>query len=146
MAGKRVKVSGVKRHPDAPVRGQAGLGVIPPGVKVRWPAQGNLVFSSMLSGHDHESPEHELPATAEREVALLFDHIRRFVESAGGTIEDLENVTLFTMDDGYRGLIEQEWANLFGGVRNEPAHHVVNVAPSGLRHERVEAVVVARVA
>ena len=146
MAGKRLRVSGVQRHPDAPARGQAGLGVIPPGVKVRWPVEGNLVFSSMLSGHDHESPAHELPASAEREVALLFDHIRRFVESAGGTIEDIENVTLFTMGDAYQGLIDKEWRDLFHGVRSEPAHHVLNVAPAGLRHERVEAVVVARVA
>ena len=145
MAGKRLRVADTGRHPDAPIRGQAALGVIPPGVKVRWPATGNLVFSSMLSGHNHESPAHELPADAGHELALLFEHIRRFVENAGGTIDDIINVTLFTMDDSHRELIDKEWRNLFKGVSHEPSRHVLNVAPAGLRHERVEAVIVAKV-
>jgi hypothetical protein len=99
----------------------------------------------MLSGRDDESRAHEPPKEVEREVTILFRHIAGFVEKAGGRPEDLVNVTFFTMDDAYRGLIEKEWSKMFHDQGSEPAHHALNVAPSGLRGERVQAVLVAQV-
>jgi 2-iminobutanoate/2-iminopropanoate deaminase len=99
----------------------------------------------MLSGHDDESPAHELPPQPERELEILFRHIRGFVEAAGGTVNDLINVTFFVMEDAYRDLVVKEWAKIFPEARRQPPYHILNVAPSGLRGERVEAVVVARV-
>ena len=146
MTAKRQRVDFAPRRPDAPLRGQVARGVIPPGVKVTWVGGQSLVFSSMLSGHDDESPSYELPKEVEREVEVLFRHIGGFVEKAGGKLKDLVNVTFFTMDDAYRDVIEKEWSKMFPDEGHRPPRHTLNVAPSGLRGERVQAVVVAQMA
>jgi len=145
MASGREKVNYAPRHRDAPIRGQAAKGVIPPGIKVDRSGKDAMVFSSMLSGHDDESPTHEIPADLEREIAIMFRHIRGFVETAGGNVNSLSNVTFYVMEDAYRAAVLKEWAKMFPDVKRQPPYHVLNVAPSGLRGERVEAVVVARV-
>lgn len=143
MANGRNRVNYAPRHPNAPIRGQVAKGVIPPGVKVDRPGKEALVFSSMLSGHDDESPTHEFPAEPARELEILFRHIRGFLEAAGGSVKDLINVTFFVMEDAYRDLVLKEWIKIFPDARRQPPYHILNVAPSGLRGERVEAVVVA---
>ena len=123
--------------------GQIARNMIPPAVKVPTRA-GTFVYSSMMSGHDDEDPAHGLPDTVEREAEILFRHIRQFVESAGGKPADIINLTLYTMDDKYRPVLDAELNKLFpNGSR--PPYHVLNVAPKGLRHERVQAVTTARV-
>ena len=145
MASRRSKVSYAMRHPNAPIQGQVARGVIPPGIKVERPGEDALAFTSMMSGHDDESPTNELPAETEREIEILFRHIRGFVEAAGGTINHLINVTFFVMEDAYRDLVLKEWVKMFPDSGRQPPYHVLNVAPSGLRGERVQAVVVARI-
>jgi len=144
MASGRHKVDYSPRHPNAPVRGQVAKGVIPSGIKVDRPGKEALVFSSMLSGHDDESPNHEIPPEPERELEILFRHIRGFLEASGTTANGIINVTFFVMEDAYRGLVLKEWRKIFPEASLEPPYHILNVAPSGLRGERVEAVVVAR--
>ncbi len=145
MANRLEKVDYIPRHPNAPDRGQILKGVIPPGIKVLRSGKDAFVFSSMLSGHDDESPVHELPAEPERELKILFRRIRGFLEAAGGTANDLVNVTFYVMDDVYRATVLKEWGQLFPDAMRQPPYHFLNVAPLGLRGERVEAVVVARV-
>ncbi len=145
MAAGREKIIYASRHPDAPIRGQAAKGVIPPGIKVDRSGKDPLVFSSMVSGHDDESPKYDIPAELDREIAIMFRHIRGLVETAGGTVHSLSNVTFYVMDDAYRAAVLKEWAKMFPDAKRQPPYHILNVAPLGLRVERVEAVVVARV-
>ncbi len=42
------------------------------------------------------------------------------------------------MDDAYRDLVEKEWSKMFPDERHQPPRHTLNVAPSGLRGERVQ--------
>lgn len=121
--------------------GQIARQMIPPAVKVPTKA-GTFIFSSMMSGHDDEDPAHALPDTVEREAEILFRHIRQFVESAGGKPADIVNLTLYTMDDKYRPVLDTQLEKLFASGER-PAYHVLNVAPQGLRHERVQAVTTA---
>ena len=134
------------RHEDAAPRGQVARGVIPPGIKTPWPGKGSLVFSSMMSGRDHSQAVHELPKEAEREIEILFQHIEDFVKAAGGTLASIANVTLFLMDDAYREPLRRQWAKTFPDPAVQPAQHTLNVAPSGLRGERVQAIVTAHLA
>ncbi len=145
MGDRRKKINYSPRHAAAPIRGQIAKGVIPRGIKVDRPGTGALVFSSMLSGRDDESPSHGIPAEPDRELEILFRHIRGFVEASGGTVNDLINVTFFVMDDAHRATVLKEWGKFFPDTKSQPPYHVLNVAPSGLRGERVEAVVVARI-
>ncbi len=144
MANHREKVDYAPRHPHAPIRGQETRGMIPTGIKVNRSGKDVLVFSSMLSGYDVGSSTHELPAEPEQEIEFLFRHIRSFVDTAGGTVNDLINVTIFVMDDAHRATVLRQWGKLFPDPTRQAPYHVLNVAPSGLRKERVRAVVVAR--
>jgi hypothetical protein len=93
----------------------------------------------MMSGHDDQDPSHGLPDNVEKEAEILFRHIRQFVENGGGKTSDITNLTLFVMDDKYRANLETELQKMFPDGKR-PAYHVLNVAPRGLRHERVQAV------
>ncbi len=121
--------------------GQIARGMIPPAVKVPTKA-GTFIYSSMMSGHDDQDPNHGLPDTIEKEAEILFRHIRQIVESAGGKPTDILNLTLFVMDDKYRANLEAELKKMFPDGKR-PGYHILNVAPRGLRVERVQAVTTA---
>jgi len=122
--------------------GQIANGNIPPAVIAPKQSQTRYVFSSMMSGHDDQTPDHRLPDTAQAEADIMFRHIRQFVENAGGTPSDIVNLTFFTMKDEFRPLIEQG-VDALADSSKRPTYHVVNVAPSGLRGERFEVVTTA---
>jgi 2-iminobutanoate/2-iminopropanoate deaminase len=142
MASVRQKVNYYRQREGA-ATGQISRGVIPPGAAAARKHHGSLVFSSMMSGHD-ESPE-RLPPTAEKEAEVLFQHIRDFMDVAGGTPENIVNITLYVMDDSYRATAHDQVARMFPDPSKRPAYHVVNVSPSGLRNERVQAIITASV-
>ncbi len=142
MANERVEFV---RRPEgaAEARGQIARGVIPAAVKVRRQAKGSLAFSSMMSGHDENArdPVRRMPERVEEEAEVLFRHIRQFAEAAGGTLSDIIDITLYVMDDAYRSTAHDYVAKNFADPARRPAYHVLNVAPSGLRNERIQAVV-----
>ena len=117
------------------------------------PGKGSLVFTSMMSGReDAPDAKQRIPIEASREIELLFERIRNFTEAAGGDLGSILNVTFFVMDNAevgppadYHAIIEKEFAKMFPDTAHQPAHHTLNVAPAGLRGERVEAVLAAQV-
>lgn len=125
--------------------GKIARGMIPPGVMAARQNQSRLAFSSMMSGHDDDGQGHRLPETVEGEAAVLFRHIREFMDAAGGTPADLVQITLYVMDDAYRAAAEEQVVKMFPDPAARPAYHILNVAPSGLRNERVQAVIAASV-
>ncbi len=133
------------RRPEgaAESTGQIARGVIPPAMKVKRQAKGSLAFSSMMSGHDENArdPKRRLPERVEEEAEVLFRHIRQFAEAAGGTLSDIICLTLYVMDDAYRPTAHNQIAKNFPDPARRPTYHVLNVAPAGLRHERIQAVV-----
>ena len=144
MASVNERVEFVRRPEGAAeARGQIARGVIPAAVKVRRQAKGSLAFSSMMSGHDENARDSErrMPERVEEEAKVLFRHIRQFAEAAGGTLSDIVDITLYVMDDAYRSTAHDYVAKNFTDPARRPAYHVLNVAPSGLRNERIQAVV-----
>ncbi len=144
MASVNERVEFVRRPEGAAeARGQIARGVIPAAVKVRRQTKGSLAFSSMMSGHDENArdPVRRMPERVEEEAEVLFRHIRQFAEAAGGTLSDIIDITLYVMDDAYRSTAHDYVAKNFVDPARRPAYHVLNVAPSGLRNERIQAVV-----
>lgn len=144
MASVRQKVNYYRRRGDE-ATGQIARGVIPPGAKAARQAQGAIVFSSMMSGHDDSPTGNRLPATVEGEAVVLFQHISDFMEKAGGSTDDIVNLTLLVMDDSYRKVADDQMAKSFPDAARRPSYHVLNVAPSGLRNERIQAILAASV-
>ena len=157
MAGRRQLVQRKRPQadpgqPGGESSGQIARGVIPEGVKMVRPGKGSLVFTSMMSGReDAPDAKQRIPIEASREIELLFNRIRNFTEAAGGDLGSILNVTFFVMDNAevgppadYHAIIEKEFEKMFPDTAHQPAHHTLNVAPAGLRGERVEAVLTAQ--
>ncbi|MBM2811984.1 MAG: endoribonuclease [Chloroflexi bacterium] len=141
---ERVDFYYMRVAPDA--AGMIAQRIIPPGAMGRRQGERKLVFSSMMSGHDHSLPGRGLPEKIEREAEVLFEHIRQFMESTGGTLDDLTNINLMVMDDAYRAAAQHEVERMFPDPNKRPAYHILNVAPSGLRGERIQATIAGSIA
>lgn len=91
---------------------------IPLGVKI-----GNMVFSSGIMGVDPET--HKMAETPERQAELMFQHIRTFMQNAGGTPDNIAHMTLFLKDNKYRDSVNNEWLKMFPDEHNRPARHAL---------------------
>ncbi|MGH7772045.1 MAG: RidA family protein [Candidatus Binatia bacterium] len=98
---------------------------IPLGSKI-----GNMVFSSGISGKDTETGK--LPQDPDQQAEVLFLNIRKFMELAGGTPENIGHMTVFLKEEKYRESINKAWVKMFPDEHNRPARHAVK---SDLRGE-----------
>ena len=89
---------------------------------------GNMVFSSAISGRDPGTGA--LSADPEEQAAEMFRNVRRFMEAAGGTPEDIGHVTLYLRDEKYRDAVNKAWLEMFPDPHNRPARHA---ASAGMR-------------
>jgi len=101
--------------------------------------EGNLVFSPLLTGR----LGNQMPSDEQAQCEALFQQIKKWVESAGGSIDNIVDVMFYLMDDKYRGVINQEWAKMFPDRINLPARQTWNVAPAGLQEGLFAAAVTA---
>ncbi len=123
--------------------GVANVGMeVPSGVKIPWHGQGQLVYSSLLAGRDESTSGY--PLSAEGEVAMLFRHITGFMEAAGGSVNEIIDLTVYVADEiAHARLAWQEFDRIFADPDRQPSFHVINAAPVGLKEKRFAAVVVA---
>ena len=91
---------------------------IPNGAKI-----GNMIFSSAISGKDTESGK--LPADPDEQAEAMFRNLRKFMELAGGTPENIGKMTVFLRDEKYRDSINKAWLKMFPDEHNRPARHAV---------------------
>jgi enamine deaminase RidA (YjgF/YER057c/UK114 family) len=92
--------------------------------------QGNLVFSPLLIGRLPGS--HSLPSDPQAQAEALFQQVRIWVESAGGTIDNVVDMMVYLMGDEYRAVINKSWAKMFPDRTNLPARQTLVVTPAGL--------------
>ena len=90
---------------------------IPMGAKI-----GNIVFSSAIMGKSAEN--NELPLEAEPQISCLFQNIQSFMESAGGSSENIIRMSVYLKDNSYRELFNKEWLKMFPNEENRPARHI----------------------
>ena len=91
---------------------------IPNGAKI-----GNMVFSSAISGKDTATGK--VPAYADEQAEVLFQNIRKFMELAGGTPENIAHMTVFLKDEKDRESINKAWNKMFPDEHNRPARHAL---------------------
>ena len=106
------------------IPGLAHNAPIPMGAKV-----GNLIFSSAISGRDPETEK--LPPDPDEQAEILFQNIRRFMQLAGGTPENIGHMTVFLKDEKYRDSINKAWVKMFPDDHNRPARHAVKIELRG---------------
>ena len=102
--------------------------------------RGNLKFSPLLAGR---TGNHHIPIDAQAQGEALFRQVKQWVESAGGSIDNIVDIMVYLMDDKYRKVINDEWTKMFPDRSNLPARQTWNVAPAGLQEVHFGATVTA---
>ena len=115
---KSVAVQKIRRTeiaaPDIPTHPQP----FPTACKV-----GNVVFSSAVSGEDPVT--HEIPADPKQQVENAFRTVRRIMEEAGGTLENIGKVTVYVKDREIRPIVNAVWEQVFINPKSRPVRHMV---------------------
>ncbi len=81
----------------------------------------NLLISGGISGQ--EPGTSQLPQDLESQVRLMFANIRRIMEAAGGSTEDIAKVTVFLKQGLSREPLNREWLAMFPDPDSRPARH-----------------------
>jgi|307.fasta_scaffold28644_2 enamine deaminase RidA (YjgF/YER057c/UK114 family) len=85
---------------------------------------GNVMMSSVISGVDPGT--RNLPADLASQVTNIFTHIRRTVEAAGGTPDDIIKITFWMKDPATaRAALNDEWVKMFPDPDSRPARHTL---------------------
>lgn len=94
-----------------------GANPIPAGVRV-----GNMVFSGGIMGQDPDNGG-KIPPEPEKQATLTFMNIRRLIEAAGGTTDDIAHIAVSLKDLKHRDLVNTEWIKMFPDEHDRPARH-----------------------
>lgn len=84
---------------------------------------GPLLISGGINGMDPS--DGSIPADLEGQARLIFENMRRIVEAAGGTVEDVVKCTFFVRDRSSRPAIDAEWVAMFPDPASRPARHTL---------------------
>jgi 2-iminobutanoate/2-iminopropanoate deaminase len=84
---------------------------------------GPFVASGGISGKDPNNGKH--PANLEEQCALMFANMRRIIEAAGGTPDDIIKITVWMQDPAQRQLVNKEWLAMFPNPESRPARHTM---------------------
>lgn len=80
---------------------------------------GDVVHSGVITGRD---PATGRPAeTLDRQVELMFGHLRAIVAAAGASVDDIVKVTLWLSDRSDRAAVNREWVAMFPDEADRPA-------------------------
>jgi len=84
---------------------------------------GNVVFSSAVSGEDPVT--HEIPADPKLQTENAFRTVRRIMEEAGGTLDNIGKVTVYVKDREIRPIVNAVWEQIFNNPKSRPVRHMV---------------------
>ena len=95
-----------------------GTAPVPDGAQV-----GNVVCSSPILGRDPETGL--LPERPDEQALVMFNNIRRFMEQAGATVEQIVQVTLLVQNQEHHASVNKAWRAMFPDPANRPARVVL---------------------
>ena len=90
---------------------------------------GSLVCSGSIQGSDPATGAYG--STLEEQSRLMFAQVKRIVEAAGGSVDDIVKVTVWMRDRTQRAAINGPWLALFPDPRSRPARHTMNADLDG---------------
>jgi len=104
---------------EGPRRQDAGPAPIPEGSKI-----GNFVASSLL--HPMNWDIHDMTRTdPDEQAAELFKAVDQFMRNAGGTTDNILQLTVYLKDEKYRGAINTQWLERFPTPESRPGRIIV---------------------
>jgi 2-iminobutanoate/2-iminopropanoate deaminase len=81
----------------------------------------NLLISGGISGQEPGTAQ--LPQDLESQTRSMFANIRRIMEAAGGSTDDIVKVTVFLKKGLSREPLNREWLAMFPDPGSRPARH-----------------------
>jgi len=100
---------------------------------------GRLVNSPMLIGR---TKTNELPADRLKEVEVMFDNLKSWIEGEGGTLDNVASVMVYLMEDD-RDTVNKIWGKVFPDTSNLPCRQTLIMQPSGIPNAHYGAVATA---
>ncbi|WNF01140.1 RidA family protein [Streptomyces luomodiensis] len=86
---------------------------------------GNLLVSSGISPLDPDTGT--VPPGTEEQVALVFANVRRVLDAAGGSPDDVVKCAAFVRDKSIRPVIDKHWLEMFPDEASRPARHTLRI-------------------
>jgi enamine deaminase RidA (YjgF/YER057c/UK114 family) len=117
------------------IKGMEHGAPIPNGVVI-----GNMVFSSAIGGKDARTGE--LSDDPGEQAEAMFRNLALFMESAGGTPDNIAHVKLYLKDEKYRDAVNGPWVKMFPDEHNRPARHALKVDLRGKNLFQIEIIAV----
>ena len=84
---------------------------------------GPLVMSGAISGADPATGK--VPEDLDAQCAAMFANVRRVIETAGGTTDDIIKMTVWISDRNLRETMNRHWVEMFPDPHSRPARHTV---------------------
>jgi len=106
------------------IKGMEHSAPIPNGVVI-----GNMVFSSAISGKDARTGI--LSDDPDEQAQAMFRNLSLFMESAGGTPDDIAHMKVYLKDEKYRENVNGPWAKMFPDEHDRPARHALKAELRG---------------
>jgi 2-iminobutanoate/2-iminopropanoate deaminase len=85
---------------------------------------GDMVYSGSIQGSDPATGQYG--ATLDEQSRLMFAQVRRIVEAAGGSVEDIVKMTVWMRDRHQRAALNSPWLEMFPDPQSRPARHTMN--------------------
>jgi enamine deaminase RidA (YjgF/YER057c/UK114 family) len=85
--------------------------------------KGPFVVSGAISGADSQTGK--VPEDLDAQCAAMFANVRRLIEAAGGTPEDIVKMTVWISDRALRPTLNKYWVLMFPDPHSRPARHTV---------------------
>jgi enamine deaminase RidA (YjgF/YER057c/UK114 family) len=117
------------------IKGMEHGAPIPNGVVI-----GNMVFSSAIGGKDAKTGV--LSDDPDEQAAAMFRNLALFMESVGGSPDNIADVKLYLKDEKYRDHVNGPWEKMFPDEHDRPARHALKVDLRGKNLFQIEIVAV----
>lgn len=90
---------------------------------------GRMLYSGSIQGTDPASGKYG--ATIDEQSTLMFAHVRRIVEAAGGNAAHIIKMTVWMRDRAQREAVNREWLKMFPDPDSRPARHAMQAPLDG---------------
>jgi 2-iminobutanoate/2-iminopropanoate deaminase len=117
------------------IKGMEHGAPIPNGVVI-----GNMVFSSAIGGKDAKTGV--LSDNPDEQAEAMFRNLALFMESVGGSPDNIAHVKLYLKDEKYRDHVNGPWVKMFPNEHDRPARHALKVDLRGKNLFQIEIVAV----
>ncbi|HVB06388.1 MAG TPA: RidA family protein [Acidimicrobiales bacterium] len=125
------------RRRSIDIEGAAHGAPIPMGCRID-----NIVYSSGIMGTDPATEK--VAESGPDQVKYAFANLRKFLDAAGVTPEDVIRMTVLLGDNSLRGAINEEWLKMFPDEASRPARHAMNLELAGTMLVQLEVICVAK--